>query len=151
MSSVCILDTSVFCALLRIPNMDQQHAEASRALRRFIGEGHSLLLPLAAIYETGNHVAQQGDGRQRRAAAERFVDQVSQALSGASPFSPTQIHQMEDVQDWLAGFPEDAMRGIGLGDRSIISVYEQQCRRNRARRVFIWSYDEHLRAYDRAP
>ena len=147
MSSVCIVDTSVFCNLLRVPNRSQDAERALKELESHIREGNTLLLPMAAIYETGNHIAQNGDGRQRREAAERFTHQVRQALEGESPFSPTQIHE---VRWWLDEFPDQAVRRLGLGDLSIIKVYEQQCALHRARRVLIWSYDEHLRAYDRA-
>jgi hypothetical protein len=43
---------------------------------------------VATILETGNHIAQNGDGNQRRICAEKFVDQVTQALEGKSPFTP---------------------------------------------------------------
>ena len=150
MSSVCIVDTSVFCNLLRVPNRSQDAERADEELTSHIRNGDTLLLPMAAIYETGNHIAQNGDGRQRRAAAKRFAVQVLQALEGESPFSLTQIHEADEVRRWLDAFPDHAMRGLGLGDLSTIKVYEQQGALNRARRVFIWSYDEHLRAYDRA-
>ena len=149
MSSICIVDTSVFCNLLRVPNRSQDYERARRELKQHIQDGDTLLLPMAAIYEAGNHIAQNGDGRQRREAAKRFASQVLQALEGSNPFSPTQIHEADEVRQWLDAFPDQAMRGLGLGDLSIINVYEQQCALNRARRVLIWSYDEHLRAYAR--
>lgn len=50
---------------------------------------------------------------------------------------------------WLNQFPDHAMRGIGLGDLSIIELFELECRRHQNRRVYIWSYDEDLQGYDR--
>lgn len=50
---------------------------------------------------------------------------------------------------WLSQFPDHAMRGIGLGDLSIIELFELECRRHQNRRVYIWSYDEDLQGYDR--
>lgn len=148
MSSICIIDTTVFCNLLRVPFMDQDAEDTFAELRRFIDLNYTLPLPVAVVYETGNHVAQNGNGRQRRSTAERFVDQVRKALNGASPFRPTYIHSIDEIDEWLSTFPDQAMRGIGLGDCSIIELYHHQCRLNKLRRVFIWSYDDHLAGYD---
>nr|WP_232023833.1 hypothetical protein [Microcystis viridis] len=46
-------------------------------LKEKIKAGESLFLPMATILETGNHIAQNGDGNQRRTCAEKFVNQVS--------------------------------------------------------------------------
>lgn len=151
MSAVRIVDTSVFCNLLGVPNKSQDQQEVLQDLERFRSEGDILLLPMAAVYETGNHVAKEGDGRVRRQIANRFVKQVRKAMNGESPFSPTQIHDTEEVNEWLDGFVDDAMRGIGIGDRSIIAVWEQQCELNPSRRVHIWTYDDDLEGYDRDP
>jgi len=104
---------------------------------------------LATIIETGNHIAQNGDGRQRRASAQRFVRQVEQALAGNSPFRPTSPILLEDLQRWLADFPEHAARGLGVADLSIIKEWERQCTLHPARRVSIWSLDADLAGYDR--
>ena len=149
MSAVALIDTSVFCSILRVPTKDQHHEEALRELRRLIQERDTLLLPLATIYETGNHVAQNGDGGTRRRVATTFVSQVQQAFSGEAPWTPTPLHAPEEFVQWLAEFPDHAMRGVGLGDLSIVKTWETQCMLHPARRVFIWSYDQHLAGYDR--
>jgi predicted nucleic acid-binding protein len=150
-SAICIVDTSVFCSILRIPNRDQHHDRAMAELTAHVGARDTLLLPLAAIYETGNHLAQNGSGQQRRSAAERFVQQVRAAFTGEAPWTPTPMPLPEDFAAWLDGFPDHAMRGIGLGDLSIIRVWERQCELHHARRVLVWSYDAHLSGYDRPP
>ncbi len=151
MSAIRIVDTSVFCNILEVPGRCQNKNDTLRSLAKFLDQGDKLLLPMAAVYETGNHIAQEASGRQRRRVADRFAKQVERAIDGETPFSPTQIHDTEEVREWLSGFPDDAMRGIGIGDRSIITVWEQQCDLNPSRRVLIWSYDDDLRAYNRAP
>lgn len=80
--SICIVDTSVFCNILEVPNRCQDRERVLDRLENLIDDGATLLLPLATIYETGNHIAQNGDGRQRRDAAERFAKQVNLALQG---------------------------------------------------------------------
>lgn len=149
MSAICIIDTSVFCNILDVPNRNQRRAQSLKELRDHFDSGNTLLLPLATIYETGNHIAQQGDVRTRRRVSELFVQQVKVALEGGSPFTPTLIHRKEELSAWLSEFPDRAMAGIGFGDLSIIKLFETECARHPSRRIFIWSYDKDLQGYDR--
>jgi hypothetical protein len=151
MSCVRIVDTSVFCNLLEVPGCAQDRDRAFAELRAALDAGDSLLLPIATVLETGNHIAQSSDGRMRRQAAERFAEQVRLALEGATPFSPTPLPDAQAIATWIGTFPDRAMEGLGFGDLSIIQVFEAQCELNRARRVLIWAYDAHLSAYDRRP
>ena len=151
MSAVRIVDTSVFCNIIGVPNRCQRQVETLQAFKRFRAEGDDLLLPTAAVYETGNHIAQEGDGQSRRQAGVRFAKQVRKAMKGESPFDPTQIHDADEVHGWLEQFPDDAMRGIGIGDRSIITVWDTVCEQTPSRRIVIWTYDDDLSGYDREP
>lgn|GEM_PF-5003682 len=40
------------------------------------------------------------------------------------------------------------MREMGLADLSIVKEFKCQCMLHRMRRVFVWSYDQHLQSYD---
>ena len=86
--SICLLDTSVFVEFLNVPNMNTRHAGICDELKQKIRDGEFLFLPLATILETGNHIAQNGNGTQRRKNAVLFVEQVQLALEGKSPFTP---------------------------------------------------------------
>jgi len=149
--SICIVDTSVFCNILEVPNLCQDREEVFDQLEELLDEGATLLLPLATIYETGNHIAQNGDGRQRRKAAERFGEQVDLALRGENPFTPTDINEEGELRRWLARFPDYAEREVGFGDMSIVEAFRGQCDRHPSRRVFIWAIDSDLSNYDRGP
>jgi predicted nucleic acid-binding protein len=151
LSSIRIIDTSVLCNLLQVPRRRQHAPRALAEFRAAIAAQDLLLLPTAVIYETGNHIAQNGDGRERRAVARAFVEMVEGALAGKLPFTPTPLPTADEMLEWVGSFPDHAAREIGLGDLSIIQLWEEQCRLHAARRVAIWSYDEHLRAYDRGP
>lgn len=124
-------------------------------LREHIQRGTALLLPLAAIYETGNHIAHcPGGGQVRRRVAQQFVSIVQDAFSEDSaekqlPWVPTPRVLSGELAHWLEEFPDFAMREVGLADLTIIKVFKQQCEMHRARRVFVWSYDSHLQGYDR--
>jgi hypothetical protein len=149
--SICLIDTSVFCNLLRIPNCDQDHVEVLAQLRLLIEQNVTLLLPLASVVETGNHIAQQGDGGLRRQTAERFVAKVTDAIEGNAPWTTTPFFEPQQLRTWLAEFPEHAMRGISMGDLSVIKEWERQCVLHPLRRVTIWSLDGHLAGFDREP
>ena len=85
--SICLLDTSVFVEFLNVPNMNTQHAGICDELKQKFRDGEFLFLPLATILETGNHIAQNGNGTPRRKIAVLFVEQVQLALEGKSPFT----------------------------------------------------------------
>lgn len=147
MTAICIIDTSVFCNILAVPNRSQQHKQTLEDLRDYLESG--TMLPMATIYETGNHIAQNGDGRIRREKAQLFTDQVLKAFNGNAPWKPTPMDDLGGFTDWLNEFPQWAMEGSGFGDLSILKVFERQCELHPSRDIFIWSYDEHLSGYSR--
>lgn len=147
--SVGIVDTTVFCNILDVPGRNQESDRARDELAAYVRNDVSLLLPLAVIYETGNHIAHATGNR--HAAAERFAREVRKALDGDNPFAPARLHSLDDVAAWLDDFPDRAASGVGLADLSILSLWEQQRRLHRHRRVFVWSYDAHLTGYDHTP
>lgn len=149
--TICILDTSVLCNVLDIPGKNQQRSEARAVLRDWIEAGADLLLPLAAIYETGRHISQIPNGSLRRNTARHFVDQVRKALAGEAPWKPCPLPVPQELGNWLDRFPDAAMRGQSLADLSLIHLWETQCQLHPIRRVLIWSYDrDDLGSYDRA-
>jgi len=151
MGAICLIDTSIFLEILNVPHKASQSELILQKLEEKIKAKESLFLPMATILETGNHIAQNGDGNQRRTCAEKFVDQVTKALEGKSPFTPINFLKKEDLQGWLKEFPDQAMRGRGMGDLSIIHDWQKICDQNLGRRVYIWSLDKHLKSYNRPP
>ena len=149
--SICLLDTSVFVEILNVPNMNTRHVVIYDELEQKIQNRESLFLPMATILETGNHIAQNGDGTQRRNVADLFAAQVQLALNGESPFTPIAFPKQDALQQWLTAFPDFAMRGQGLGDLSIIHDWERMCAQHPTHRVYIWSLDHHLASHDRRP
>jgi hypothetical protein len=151
MNAVCLVDTTVFLEILNVPGMTANRSEILNELQGKIENKESLFLPMATILETGNHIAQNGDGNQRRKCATFFVDQVKKALREESPFKPISFLEKEHLQQWLYTFPDYATREIGLGDLSIIQDWNRQCDLNKGRTVYIWSLDDDLRGYVREP
>jgi hypothetical protein len=148
MKAICLVDTSIFVEILNVPYKASQHKIITDQVAAKILEKESLFLPMATVLETGNHIAQNGNGNQRRQCAERFVKQVQLAIDGESPFKPINFLEAIDMRRWLAEFPQWAMQGQGLGDLSIKHDWERLCEQNPGRRVYIWSLDGHLAGFD---
>jgi hypothetical protein len=151
--TIALVDTSIFCNILAVPGRAQRRDEVLDKLEVYIESGVTLFLPVATILETGNHIAHISNGAHRYATAKRFVEQVRQALDGTAPWMiPEPLLDPAVLQGYLDEFPDAAMREMGLGDLSIVHEYERLCDLvRRSRRVFIWSLDQHLSAYDFEP
>ncbi len=147
--SVYLVDTSILCNIIPVPGRDRDRETVLSDFRDYIELGVNFILPMATIIETGNHIAQNGDGRQRRTAAERYITLVKDAIDGKSPFSPTRFFEPEELRQWLDKFPDFAMRETGFGDLSIIEEFHKQCELNRHSEVFVWSLDADLQNYRR--
>ena len=144
MKAICLIDTSVFVEILGIPTMND-HPEVLDQLKDKISQEEKLFLPMATIIETGNHIAQKGD----RSHALDFVERVQLAISGTDYFAPVESFSIERLQQCIADFPNNAVRGVSLGDLSIIQDWQRQCDKNQGRTVYIWSLDTHLKGYCR--
>jgi hypothetical protein len=148
---VVLIDTSIFDELLAVPEKSQHREATLEQLADWHTHRANLLLPMATIIETGNHIAQVKGDKAKFALAQRYVEQVSAALQGESPFVATPSFEPPHMLGWIASYPEHAMRKIGAADLSIIDEFDRQCRLNPRRRVLIWTRDQALVGYDRAP
>ena len=148
--TVCLIDTSVFCNILCVPNRDQHKKQIAAEFTEFNNNGFMFLLPMATVIETGNQIGRNGSGQDRRSAADRFVRAVNDAINQEAPWALAPLPDSDAIGTWLAGFPDFAMQGIGLADVTIIEEYNRQRQLHKGRRVFIWSLDQHLSSYDRA-
>ena len=147
---IVLVDTSVLCEILAVPNRSSAPAHHRQQLQDYAEQGATLMLPMATLIETGNHIAQNGNSAEREVVARNFVKLVQQALRSEKPFGVASYPKPETVQRWLDVFPEYASRterkkkGIGLGDVSILDDYREQCALNRQRVVRIWALDHAL-------
>ena len=99
--TICLVDTSIFCNILEVPGRCQDKQRVVDELEQKIGEESNLLLPLAAIVETGNHIAHCTNGGARRKVAKRFVKQVRMAIEGTAPWVVTPLPGKSDWLTWL--------------------------------------------------
>lgn len=157
---IVLIDTSIYLNIVAIPGYDQQRSAVLADFRRKIDAHCHLLLPMATIWETGNHIARLANGGVRRQHAGRFVENVRGALLGEAPYTATHFPERDEFLKWLADFPDHAQRnksedkireGTSLADLSLIKEWERTCALHSRARVMIWSLDRDLEGYDRMP
>ena len=151
MPRIVIVNTTVLLNVLDVPGKNQNRNAVLDRFETLVDAGANLLLPMGAVFEPGNHIAQLPNGQQRRQYAEVLRDEVRRALEGQAPWTPLQLPDAEQLADWLEGFPDSALRGAGMVDLSIIKAWERTYAQHPAHRVEIWSLDRHLTGYDHVP
>ena len=62
MSSIVIVDTSVLLNIMDVPSRNQHKQDVLNRLGVLIEAGDHLFIPMAAIVEVGNHIAQVKSG-----------------------------------------------------------------------------------------
>lgn len=77
MRRAVFLDSSILLELLEVPGKSQQPAAIAAELKDRVAAGDTLLLPTAAIVETGNHIAQLAYRR-------RYADGLHKLLNATS-------------------------------------------------------------------
>ncbi|MGI0494510.1 hypothetical protein ACN4EG_22225 [Alkalinema pantanalense CENA528] len=159
MSSIALIDTSIFLNVLNVPHCNQFRDKVLQDFKDYTKAGCTFLLPMATILETGNHIAQNGDGNQRRKTAQSFVCTIQQSFSGESPWQPIDFPSPQAISTWLHQFPDLAgqnksskkLEGTSFGDLTIIQDFKKTCQRFPLREVFIWSLDQDLAKYHQPP
>jgi hypothetical protein len=157
---ICLIDTSVFLNLLKVPGRHNELDVVNADFATYTDLGASFILPMASIIETGNHIAQNGNGDARRKTAERFVKAVQAAFDGNAPWISSEFPRNADIHAWLDQFPAHAgsnkspaktTEGTSFGDLSIIQEYRQCLRRFGMSEIFIWSLDADLIRFHHRP
>jgi hypothetical protein len=156
-SAIVLLDTSVYLNILDVPSFNQDREGILAEFRRKIEREDHFLLPMATIWETGNHIADLGNGGLRFRFGQRLVQDVRRAIRGETPYRPTHFPEREEFLEWLNEFPDYVQRsksprktreGVSLTDLSIIKEWERTRSLHAMSRVLIWSLDSDLAGYD---
>ncbi|MDW5418668.1 hypothetical protein R6242_19050 [Iodobacter sp. CM08] len=146
----------MFLNLLNVPGKNQDKTEIIASYKDYASLGATFILPMATIVETGNHIAQNGDGGTRRQTAKRFCAAVEAAFMGSAPYQVSEFPSAKEVLHWLNQFPDLAGQnksaaktgeGTSFGDLSIIEEYKKCVARFSMSEVFIWSLDSDLKQY----
>ena len=155
MREVLLIDTSVYLVLLEIPDVEHDIGDL-RARYDAMTDQTRLLLPMATVWETGNHISRLANGDLRYRHACTFVDDVTKAFRGEAPYGTTHFPDMDELITWLAEFPQRVQcnksptktnEGPSLADVSIIKEWERTCQLHPGSNVEIWSLDDDLSGY----
>lgn len=160
MSEIILIDTSIYMNILDVPGYNQRRLGVLAEFESRIGRDDRFLLPMATVWESGNHIARLGDGGQRRRFARKLVEQVVKAADGEAPYRPIHFPDRKEFIAWIKEFPDYAMRGksvakpgegISLADLSIIKEWQRTKAMHGRRTVAIWSLDQDLSGYRHEP
>ncbi|WP_435124959.1 hypothetical protein [Actinacidiphila sp. bgisy144] len=149
------VDTSILCNLLKIPGKCQDHA---KVVEEYQAKCHArdcdLLLPVTAIIETGNHIAQLSDGRQRRACAQLFAAMLRAVVDGEAPWALNKVEwNAAHLQSLINGgrtgstLIEHACNQLGCGDLNILIERDRYLARTSGVTATVWTLDELLSCY----
>lgn len=148
------IDTSVLVEVLKVPGKNRRHEEITAELRHRVESSESMILPTAAIIETGNHIAQVDDGGLRRSLAEGLARLLTATATDSAPWTLNGARWDGDLLAAICGgargcppLPDMAAQKIGVGDVSILAEAEAYGRRVANVAVSIWTLDAGLSAY----
>lgn len=143
---IWIVDTSVLCNILTIPNMHQDKTQVMSDFRARITNEDQFLLPYTVLIETGNHIGHSKGNRY--ALAEKFINNiVLKTLEGDAPWRLMKVPSKEDIIAWVGDFPVSANTGKGFGDHTIVKEWEEMRDLHKGFSVRIWSLDNDLKGY----
>src|SRR5919197_648167 len=107
MRRVEFVDTSILVEILNVPGMNSSRARVLAQFdRRRKDRSVSLILPTAAVIETGNHIHHIPDGFARRKCAEAFAGTLRLTAANQAPWTLHGSH-------WDAAFLEAICSGSG--------------------------------------
>ena len=84
--NVRFIDTSVMANMLEIPGKCSDAEEVQDEFKQVIKAKEVLILPIATIIETGNHIAHIADGNTRRSIAGKFGEYLRKTAEGEAPW-----------------------------------------------------------------
>ncbi len=83
-AEVVFLDSSVLLNVLNVPGKNGERDEVLDTFTQLRRAAATLVIPIAAVIEVGNHLAQLG-GRERQDRGQRFADFLRASLEGRAP------------------------------------------------------------------
>ncbi|MDO4336927.1 MAG: hypothetical protein Q4C91_02450 [Eubacteriales bacterium] len=147
--NVRFIDTSVMLNLLEVPGRCGNAETVREQWKEVLQSKDVLILPVATIIETGNHIAHISDGNVRRTIAGKFGEYLRKTAEGEAPWQLYGVELDKEGLLYLADhIEENAIQEIGVGDMSIVYAYEQYKQKTPAiGTIMIWSTDTHLQGY----
>lgn len=156
MKKVLIIDTSILCVYLCVPGKETCGAEDNKWDKIKVDEilakeketKTTFVLPLAAIIETGNHIAQAKTKRYEM--AKELADLIRKTVDNETPWAlfteQSVLWEAENLKQLADEFPELASRGLTLGDATIKRVADYYAKAGY--QVEIFTGDNGLKSYE---
>ena len=158
MRRVLILDTSILCVWLRVPGKDTCGPDHDRwdtprvedHIREATEGGATLVLPLASIIETGNHISQIPGNRYQKAVELAAVlrDTADEKTPWAAFTDQSVLWGPDQLRTLADEWPQLAVQRLSIGDATIKHVAEFYARTGC--RVEILTGDHGLKAHQPA-
>lgn len=157
-NKVLVVDTSILCCWLGIPGKETCGSTTDRWDRQRVEEtitaetqiGATIVLPLATIIETGNHIAQAASSRFE--LAHTLAEVIRLAADRTTPWAAfsdqDSLWTSEELKRLADDWPVKAVQQLSLGDATIVSVAEYYSRGGFV--VEILTGDAGLKAYQPA-
>lgn len=158
MRKVIILDTSILCVWLKVPGKQTcgsgsgtwTFEKAEAQIKKAVASRGTLVLPLAAIIEAGNHISQASGDRYSPAASLAAL--MEKAADRESPWAAfvdqAKLWDAEGLKSLSAEWPELAKSGLSMGDATIKRVAEFYAQTGSS--VELMTGDQGLKAYQPA-
>lgn len=157
MLEIELIDTSVFIFFVDIPQGVKHTARKQAAKDGLVARGKAgvqLILPIATVVETAQHIQRMGGGGQRRNCAVTFTKLVQDALKRTAPWSFIDTTwDASLVSDFLSqGGPVQPLStslGNGIHEAGDLLILTELRRLKAAYpaglvNVGLWSFDAHL-------
>jgi hypothetical protein len=156
MQSVLIIDTSALCCWLQIPGKETagsgdnklDYKTVDEIIQKKIIDGFSLVLPLATLLETGNHISQANSLRFECATA--LCELLKKSVRGNEPWAAfveqSDLFLSDNLEKISKDWPTHAAASISIGDFLIIDVANYYA--DAGIKVEILTWDKGLKAYE---
>ena len=131
MRKVLLIDTSLLCVWLKVPgketagNNKWDFELVNDKILTEIEKGTTLVLPLATVIETGNHIAQAKttNSDSKRITSEKFAEIMIAAADETSPWAAFReqivLWEAEGLKNLAEKFPNQVVKKTSMGDASI--------------------------------
>jgi hypothetical protein len=158
MARVLVIDTSILCVWLEVPGKETCGSENDQwnkqrvedKIQQEIQAGATLVLPLATIIETGNHIAQvsQNYGK-AKALAKIMADAADENTPWAAFIEQSTLWDAEGLKQLSTQWLARVAKGDSIGDVTITTVANYYAEKGFS--VEILTGDSGLKAYEPTP
>jgi hypothetical protein len=154
---VLIIDTSILCVYLGVagketcgPENDKwDKKRVDEKMKQELEQKTTIVLPLATILETGNHISQSPGDRYKMALAlaKIMADAADNKTPWAAFTDQSTLWSADKLKELAAEWPNLATQKLSIGDATIKTVAEYYAEED-GRPVEIFTGDQGLKSYE---